>query len=194
MNVGALAMFAFVASITPGPNNVMLWASGLNHGLRRTVPHLTGVSVGFVSLLLATSLGVGAAFERFPWLSPALRVAGSAYLLYLAWRVATAGGTSQVTSGKPFSFLEAAAFQYVNPKAWVMGITAAGTFIPAGSPLTESALVLVAVFWAVNLPCITSWAVGGTAMGRLLQNERRRRQVNLMLGLLLVATVVAINV
>ena len=193
MNLGALAAFAFVASITPGPNNVMLWASGLNFGLRRTLPHMFGIAAGFMTLLLATALGIGALFQEWPWLSPALRIAGSAYLLYLAYRVATAGRTSEKNAGRPFSFFEAAAFQYLNPKAWVMGITAAGTFIPSGAPLVASALLLTAVFAVIAFPCITVWAAGGTAMGRLFDDQKRRRQVNLVLALLLVATVVAIN-
>ena len=193
MQLGALATFAFVASITPGPNNVMLWASGLNYGFRRTVPHLAGVSIGFVSLLLASALGVGAAFQSQPWLSPTLRVVGSTYLLYLAWRIATAGRTEAAEISRPLSFVEAAAFQYVNPKAWVMGVTAAGSFIPTDAPLAGSALLLGLVFWLVNLPCIASWAVGGTVMGGMLSDDTRRRQVNIALGLLLVATVYLIN-
>ncbi len=193
MKLGALATFAFVASITPGPNNVMLWASGLNYGLRRTIPHLAGVSIGFASLLLATAFGVGAVFQSQPWLSPALRFAGSGYLLYLAWRIATAGRAESAETDRPLSFLEAATFQYVNPKAWVMGITAAGTFIPADTPLVGSALAMGAIFWVVNLPCISTWAVGGTVVGNLLTHDRWRRPINMTLGLLLVATVYLLN-
>ena len=193
MKLGALASFAFVASITPGPNNVMLWASGLNFGMRRTIPHLAGVSIGFASLLLATALGIGAMFQSQPWLSPTLRVVGSAYLIYLAWRIATSGGTQAQDAGRPLSFLEAATFQYVNPKAWVMGITAAGSFIPPDAPLLGSALAMGALFWIVNLPCISSWALGGTMIGNLLTTDRTRRPINIALGLLLVATVFLIN-
>ena len=193
MEFGAIALFAFVASITPGPNNVMLWASWLNFGFRRTIPHLAGITTGFVSLLLATSFGLGALFERVDGLSLALRVIGSAYLLYLAYRVATAGNAERSDAARPFSFFEAAAFQYVNPKAWVMTITAAGSFIPPGEPLVRSVLLMAAVFGAVNVPCIVVWAAGGTAMGRLLGDSRRRRIVNGVLGLMLVYTVWLIN-
>ena len=105
MNLGAVAVFAFVSSITPGPNNVMLWASGLNFGLRRTVAHLIGVNIGFMSLLFMTTIGLGALFERLGWLQATLRVLGSVYLLYLAYRIATAGRTAQTSEVSPWSLV-----------------------------------------------------------------------------------------
>ena len=144
-------------------------------------------------MLVASALGLGALIQSVPWMSPVIRIAGSVYLLYLAYRVATAGAAKQGEVSKPFTFWEAAAFQYVNPKAWVMGITAAGTFIPPDLPLIASTAVMVGVFGLVNMPSITTWAAGGTAMSRLLTNDRRRRVLNGILGLLLVATVYLIN-
>ncbi len=194
MDVGALAVFAFVSSITPGPNNVMLWASGMNFGFRRTLPHLAGVNLGFVSLLGAVGAGLGAVFQTVSWLSPTLRVIGSAYLLYLAYRVATSGGAIEgEASSRPLSFLEAAAFQYVNPKAWVMGITAAGSFLDSDQSLAVGTASFALVFGIVNLPCICTWAAAGTGLGRLLTNDRRRRAINALLGALLVGTVYLIN-
>ena len=194
MNLTALAAFAFVSSITPGPNNLMLWASGMNFGFRATRWHLVGVNLGFSSLLLAVGLGLGTLFQRWPALSVVLRALGSAYLVYLAWRVANAGRASAVTSSRPLTFWEAVAFQYVNPKAWVMGVTAAGSFIPSTMPALSGAGALTAVFAVVNLPCITTWAAAGTGIGSLLTDDRRRRIVNGALGLLLLATVYFINV
>ncbi len=193
MNVGALALFAFVSSITPGPNNVMLWASGLNFGFRRTVRHLAGVNVGFVSLLMATALGLGVAFREIEWLAPMLRIAGSGYLLYLAYRVATSGRSQGRSSSRPMSFFEAVAFQYVNPKAWVMGITAGGSFLPTGAGVGRSTAVFGLVFGLVNLPCITAWAAAGSTIGRFLENDRARRIINVVLAGLLVFTVYLIN-
>lgn len=190
---GGLALFAFVGSITPGPNNLMLWSSGMNFGLRGTVRHLAGVNLGFSSLLLATSVGVGSLFERWPLLTGVLRVIGSLYLLWLAWRILRAGRVDGVERGRPMGFGEAVAFQYVNPKAWVMGITAAGAFLPDGVPPLVGGLGLTAVFGAVNLPCICTWAVAGTGMGRLLNDDRSRRLVNTILAMLLVGTVYLIN-
>lgn len=171
----------------------MLWASGMNYGFRRTLPHMLGVNDGFMSLLVATALGLGALIQSVSWMSPVLRIAASAYLLYLAYRVATAGEAKQGGASKPFTFWEGAAFQYVNPKAWVMTITAAGAFIPPDLPLFTSTAVMVGVFGAVNMASITTWAADGTAMSRLFTNDRRRKIVNGILGLLLVATVYLIN-
>lgn len=193
MDYLAIATFAFVSSITPGPNNLMLWASGMNYGFRRTLPHMIGVNLGFMSLLAAAALGLGAIIESVPWVSPVLRVAGSSYLVYLAYRVATAGRVKEGATSKPFTFWEAAAFQYVNPKAWVMGLTAASTFVPPALPLVRSSLLMVGTFGLVNLPSITAWAGGGTAMNRSMTNDTRRRVVNGILGLLLVYTVYLIN-
>lgn len=194
MNTGALAVFAFVSSITPGPNNVMLWASGLNFGFRRTVRHLAGVNLGFVSLLMATALGLGVLFREVSWLSPTLRILGSVYLVYLAYRVATAGKSEGKAAARPMSFFEAVAFQYVNPKAWVMGITAAGSFLPTDAGLGRSTAVFGLVFGLVNLPCITAWAAAGSTIGRFLESDRARRVINSILAALLLFTVYLINV
>lgn len=193
MSVGALALFAFVSSITPGPNNLMLWSSGMNFGIRGTARHLMGVNLGFSSLLLVTAVGVGSLFQRWPWLDLTLRFAGSAYLLYLAWRIARSGKASQKHTPKPLSFWEAVAFQYVNPKAWVMGITAAGSFLPENSSVVAGALFLTLIFGIVNLPCVGTWVVAGTGIGKLLTDDRSRRIVNGILAVLLVGTVFLIN-
>lgn len=193
MDVAAIALFGFVASITPGPNNVMLWASGLNYGFRRTIPHLVGISIGFMSLLLATGFGLGTLFLRWEWMSVVLRILGSIYLLYLAYRVATAASAETADTARPFTFWEAAAFQYLNPKAWVMTVTASGSFLPPELPLARSVLIMTATFGAVNIPSIVVWAGGGTVMGQFLSNDRARRIVNAILALLLVWTVWLIN-
>ncbi len=194
MNLGALIIFAFVSSITPGPNNIMLWGSGMNFGFRQTLPHLAGINIGFASLILVTNLGLGTVFLRFPVISFVLRIIGSAYLLYLAYKVATAGRVVEgEATSTPMTFLQAAAFQYVNPKAWIMAATAASAFLPESQPLLVGALFITAVFSIVNLPCVSTWALAGSAIGRLLTNDRRRRIVNAFLGLLLVGTVFLIN-
>lgn len=194
MDVAALSMFAFVSSITPGPNNVMLWASGLNYGLARTGPHLAGVNLGFGSLLLVVGLGLGAVFERLPWMATTLEVGGALYLVYLAYRIATAGGGGDVPAegaGRPFGFFEAFLFQYLNPKAWVMGITAMSVFVPDGASTVAGVGVVTGLFMAINLPCIVTWAGAGTWLGRLLVG-RWRVWVNRLLGALLVGTAVLV--
>ncbi len=194
MDIVPLALFAAVASITPGPNNLMLWASGMNFGLRRTVPHMLGINIGFGTLVFATGLGLGAVFEAFPIAEQILKWVGSAYLLYLAYRVATAAGdTARVNTPRPFSFLQAAAFQYVNPKAWVMAIAAIGAFLPQDLALVPAVLSVVLIFMVVNIPCVLVWAAAGSGMGRLLTHRVGRRIVNGLLAVLLLGTVFLLN-
>lgn len=122
--LSAFVLFAFVSSITPGPNNTMLLASGVNFGFRRSMPHALGISIGFMLLVICVGLGLGEVFKLFPWAYTLLRYVGAAYLLYLAWKIANAGGMSDNPDehGKPMTFLGAAAFQWVNPKAWIMAL------------------------------------------------------------------------
>jgi threonine/homoserine/homoserine lactone efflux protein len=193
MDLLALSSLAFVGSITPGPNNVMLWASGLNHGLRRTLPHVFGIWIGFASLLLAVGVGLGAVVTGVPAVGWLLRLAGSAYLLYLAYRVATSAPAGRGGSEHPpLTLWQAAAFQYANPKAWVLGITAAAIANLEPGRLGASVALYVGVFAAINLPCILVWAGAGTAVGRILASERRLIIINRALGLLLAASVVLI--
>lgn len=186
-----LALFATVATMTPGPNNLMLMASGANFGLRATLPHMAGVSVGFPVMLMAVGLGLGTVFERYPLLHDLLRWAGTAYLLWFAWRVATAAGTGRAEGrGRPLSFLEAAGFQWVNPKAWMMAISAFAVYSvgDAASPVTQS-LLFGAVFAAIAAPSVTVWAAFGSAIGRLLGSGRTLRAFNLAMASLLAASV-----
>ena len=143
MELAALVPLAFVASITPGPNNLMLLASGMNHGARRSMPHLAGVSIGFTFLLFLVALGLGTIFERFAAVELALKITGSAYLLLLAWRIFTTDTVNAADGdAKPLTFLEAAAFQWVNPKAWVMGTTATSTLLDTTAPVVVAAAAL----------------------------------------------------
>jgi threonine/homoserine/homoserine lactone efflux protein len=195
MDLFALSSLAFVGSITPGPNNVMLWASGLNHGLRRTLPHVLGIWLGFASLLAAVGVGLGAVVTEVPAVYWVLRLAGAGYLLYLAYRVATSGPAGGGGSERPpLTVWQAATFQYANPKAWVIGVTAAAVANLDGDQLTTSLAVYVSVFAAINLPCILVWAGAGTAIGRLLSDERRLVLINRLLGALLAASVALILV
>ena len=158
----ALVMFAFASSITPGPNNIMLLASGANFGLRRTVPHMLGISLGHALMVSLVGLGLLGLFEALPWLRPTLMAACAAYLLYLAWKIANAAPPGDApTDARPFSFLQAAAFQWVNPKAWYMAIYAQTNFAP-DSAHWAGALLVAGVFAMTNLPSVTVWAAAGT--------------------------------
>lgn len=185
----ALTAYAFVTSVTPGPNNVMLLASGVNFGFRRTVPHMLGISVGFASLLLGVGLGLGALLSAVPALHLALKIAGAAYLLYLAWRIAMSRSMSKAgeTAGQPMTLLQAAAFQWVNVKAWVMAITAMAIYTNPDQPFLF-VLIITAIFTAVNLPSVSCWAGFGMALRGFLSDPMRLKWFNTAMGLLLAAT------
>ncbi|HWK13312.1 MAG TPA: LysE family translocator [Rhizobiaceae bacterium] len=185
----ALLAFGFVSSITPGPNNIMLLASGVNFGFRRTIPHMLGIGAGFVSLLLGVGFGLGALLTALPQLHMTLKLAGAVYLLYLAWRTAMSrtlaakGGAS----ARPMSFLEAAAFQWVNVKAWVMAVTGMALYADASAPFVSVVTIAIA-FGVVNLPCVSSWAAFGTALRGFLSDPVRLKWFNIVMGLLLAAS------
>lgn len=185
----ALLVYAFVTSITPGPNNFMLLASGVNFGFWRTAPHMLGIGVGFLSLLLGVGFGLGAVLTAVPALHTILKVAGGAYLLYLAWRIAMSrtlkdGGAA---AARPMTFLEAAAFQWVNPKAWVMAVTAMAVYADPAAAFT-SVLIVSSAFAIVNLPSVSCWAGFGTALRGFLSDPMRLKWFNIAMGLLLAAT------
>lgn len=182
----ALLTFALVASATPGPNNMMLLASGANFGFRRTLPHLLGVNLGFVVMVGLVGLGLMGIFEAWPPARTVLRVLATAYLGWLAWRVATADAPTEKTATRPLSFLEAAAFQWVNPKAWAMALTAISVYAPDRT--AASVLWVALAFGVVNLPSISLWTAMGTALTQLVATPRRRRAFNWTMAGLLVAS------
>ncbi len=187
----ALAVFSFVAAATPGPNNIMLWASGVQFGLRPTLPHLTGVVLGVGSMAVAVAAGIGVLLEAVPQLELGLKVIGSIYLLYLAFQVAGIGPVQQNNVARPLWLWQAVAFQYVNPKAWVFVVAAFTTFRPDDLPLFLGAALMVLTIMAVVFPSALIWAAGGTFLSQLLAG-RGSRLLSVTLGLLLAATVVYI--
>ena len=190
---GALALFAFVASVTPGPNNLMLLTSGVNFGFRRTVPHMLGIGVGFTFMIAVVGLGLGEVLAYAPSVYTALKYGGGAYMLWLAVKLARAGplGPKGEEVGRPMTFWEAAAFQWVNPKGWVMAVSAIATYTSAVSHLLSVAVV-AAVFGVINLPCVSVWAVFGSAMSATLRNPARARVFNMVMAVLLVASLAPI--
>jgi len=185
--LSAFALFAFVSSITPGPNNTMLLASGVNFGFRRSIPHALGISIGFMLLVISVGLGLGEVFKAFPWAYTLLRYVGAAYLLYLAWKIATSSAMSDDLdqNSKPMTFLGAAAFQWVNPKAWIMALGAITTYTPAEGYVTN-VLVIAVVFAVVNLPSVCVWAGCGSGLRNVLRDPRWLRLFNVSMAGLLV--------
>lgn len=185
----AFAAYAFVSSITPGPNNAMLLASGVQHGFARTVPHLAGVSIGFALMFAALGAGVGQVLLAAPGLALALRAVGSAYLLWMAWRLAGAGVIGGGARPRPpLSFLQAAAFQWANPKAWVMALGGLAAYLPAGWRWTDLVL-LSAGFALINAPCVSTWAAAGAVLARWMADPAVARGCNLLAAALLALSV-----
>ena len=185
----ALMGFALVTLFTPGPNNLMLMASGANFGLRRSVPHMAGVALGFAGMAGLVGLGLAQVFDIWPVLTMVLRVVSVLFLLWLAWKIATAApkaADAPDTEGTPLTFLQAAAFQWVNPKAWAMSVTATSAYV-GDAGLWGVALVAV-VFAAMGTVSAGLWTVLGQSLRRLLSEPRRLRAFNITMALLLVAT------
>jgi threonine/homoserine/homoserine lactone efflux protein len=187
-----LVGFVFVVSITPGPNNALLWASGLRFGFRRTTRHVAGTAVGMAALVLAMAAGIGVLLTEVPGAELALKVAGSAYLLYLAVRIATSHGGDRTVAARPLGVLQAAAFQFANPKAWLFGLTAVGTFLPRRLAPVPAALAVAATSAVIVLATAAVWAAGGAALNRLVDGGRAQRAVGLALALVLAASVALI--
>jgi len=184
----ALAAFAFVTSITPGPNNLMLLASGVNFGLVRTVPHMLGVAIGFVLMVVLVGLGIGQLFAAVPVLHTVLKIVGTLYMLVLAWKIANAGAIGEGRAGgRPMTFLQAAAFQWVNPKAWAMAVSATATYTQPDQ-FMRSVVIVALVFGLINLPSVGVWALFGTWVKRLLSGDTAVRIFNITMAIVLVAS------
>lgn len=189
--LSALAAFAFVTSITPGPNNLMLMSSGANFGFRRTIPHMFGVGLGFVIMLILVGTGLVGVFEAYPVSYTVLKSVSVAYLLYLAWKIANSSPPDEAGStATPMTFLQAALFQWVNPKAWAMALTAVTVYAPSQ---TMAAIGLVGiVFGLVNIPSVGSWTLLGQQMRRFLNSPSRLRAFNITMAILLIASLAPI--
>ena len=187
--VFALVAFAFVTSVTPGPNNMMLMASGANFGLRRTVPHMLGVSLGFGGMVAILGLGIDRIIHDNPALAETLKWISLIYMLWLAWKIATAAAPEGVSAdARPMTFLQAAAFQWVNPKAWAMALGALSAYA-AG---VGGALIVAVVFALVNLPTVAIWAAAGQVLRGFLATPLRLRLFNATMAVLLIVSMVPV--
>lgn len=184
----ALIGFVAVMTGTPGPNNLMLVTSGANAGFRRSLPHIFGIAIGCQVMLLCVALGLGPLLTRFPQAVLALRVGGALYLLYLAWQlVRTRQLDTSTQTAKPLTFIQAALFQWVNPKAWMMILTGIATFTRPGD-FTVSVAIVAGTFLIVGLPLISSWNLFGAVLKNWLQQGQRLRTFNRAMAVLLVAS------
>lgn len=188
-----LALFAFVSSITPGPNNIMLTSSGMVFGFKRTIPHMLGVTFGFGVMLLLCAMGIDSLILALPAAETGLKVMGSAYLLYLAWQLRSiAFHHDKSADSKPMSFLGASLFQFANPKAWVMALTGVSAFLPVLQPVWLAIAVFCLIFCAINLPCIVVWAGTGASLRHYLTQPKWQRVFCGVMMLLTVYSALAI--
>jgi threonine/homoserine/homoserine lactone efflux protein len=185
-----LLAFVVAATVTPGPNNLMVLVSGANYGLMRTLPHIAGIAFGFPAMIVAVGLGLGVLFDTMPWLEAALKYIAFAYLLWLAWRIAQAGRpeTSRFRP-RPLTFLEAVAFQWVNPKAWSMIFSGVAVFASGADNRVVTVGIMAALFGFVCLPNGVAWTLFGTAISHWLANDDWRRRFNWSMAVLLIISV-----
>jgi threonine/homoserine/homoserine lactone efflux protein len=187
----AVLGFALTMSITPGPNNIMVTASATNFGVGRSIPHIMGISIGFPVMLMALGLGPGQLLIAYPQAHLALKIAGAAYLVFLAWKMATASGIGQGDDkGRPLTFLQAALFQWLNPKAWVIALGALTAYTTVGGAVIRETLIIAAIFVPTCILALAVWAVGGVALRQALMSPRALRVFNVAMALLLLATLV----
>ncbi len=184
-------LYCIAMSGTPGPNNVMVLASAANFGFRRTQAHIWGINIGFSLMMFILAMGLGSVFLAQPRLQLALKVIGVVYMLWLAFKIATAGGVSDgEAAGKPLTFLQAAAFQWVNPKAWMMILGAVSVYGPAGYTPFEKALYLSLVMLLAGSPPTQILAAFGIGIRRFLQNPAALRVFNVTMAALLVLSLI----
>ena len=183
----AFSAFAFVTSVTPGPNNLMLMASGANFGFRRTIPHMLGIGMGFALMVALVGAGLIKVFDIYPLVYTVLKIISVLYLIYLAVKIATAAPpVHSDAAGTPITFLQAASFQWVNPKAWAMALTAISVYAP--SQQFTSIMLVALIFGLINLPTVSSWTILGQQISRLLTNSLRLRAFNFTMAALLVVS------
>jgi len=188
----SLMLFTFIASVTPGPNNIMLFASGINHGIKKSLPHYFGICIGFLLLVASVGFGLGALFKQSPFLHQVLKIVGSLYLVYFAWKIGSANSASSNNEKRnPITFFEAALFQWVNPKAWVIAIGAIATFTIQSSVVKSIATIIVMYFF-MGLLAMGIWLTLGAGLQRLLNNGKRRRIFNICMAILLLLSIVPI--
>jgi threonine/homoserine/homoserine lactone efflux protein len=188
----ALVTFAFVGSVSPGPNNTLLWASGMRFGFHRTIPHVLGTALGIGALVLGVAAGIGAVLKAVPDVELVLKLVGSAYLLYLAYLVLGSRAVGRTDVSHPLTLVQAVGFQCVNPKAWIFSIAAVGTFLPRELHRLVGGALLVGILMVVVTASSSIWAAGGAGLGRIVDDERARRTVSIVLAVLLVASVALI--
>jgi len=191
----SIATFTLSTVITPGPNNIMLLSSGLTFGYKRTIPHMLGIMIGFPFMVLLVGLGLGFIFEKFPIIFSILKIIGIIYLFWMAFKIANNKSSFNVKKGKeskPFTFLQSAAFQWVNPKAWIMAITAISVFVTSKDDNLIQILIIAFIYMISGVISTNTWTAGGVVLKRFLKSEHSVRIFNITMAILLIASVLPI--
>lgn len=182
--------FAIAASVTPGPNVLMVAAAAAGHGVRAVLPHMLGITFGFTAMLLLVGLGLAAPLAASPTAHAVLRILAGGWLLWLSWKIATAPPPGEAEAKPPLGFVGAALFQWVNPKAWMVCGAAMAGYTRPGEGLVGQVVLVALVFGAVSMPCLIAWAGLGAGARRVLRDARALRRFNIAMGVLLAASVV----
>ncbi len=188
-------LFVVVAAFTPGPNNIMIMTSGLNHGIKASLPHLLGIAVGVPTMLLAVGFGLMFVFSQWPLVHVLIQVLGIFYLLYLAWLIATSAPSSldgSAQRNKPLSFIQAALFQWINPKTWMMGTGAIAAYTQVGADTAPQIMMMALVFCLMAFPSAGSWMVFGSWLKRVFKNPRHQVWFNRTMAVLLVLSIMPV--
>jgi threonine/homoserine/homoserine lactone efflux protein len=191
----SITSFALAGVMTPGPNNIMLLSSGLTYGYKNTIPHMLGIMLGFTFMVICVGLGIGAVFEVFPALFTILKIIGISYLLWMAWKIANTKGdlkTSSNKNNKPFTFLQAATFQWVNPKAWIMAITSTVSFITNPEYGFIQVIIIAFIFMLAGFISTNSWTLGGVYLKKLIKNALHVRIFNISMAVLIVVSILPV--
>ncbi|MDT0603076.1 LysE family translocator [Thalassotalea castellviae] len=185
----ALILFVFSTSGTPGPNNIMILTSGVNHGIRDSLPHVFGVNTGFLVMIICVGLGIMSLFQQWPLLHQLIQILGIGYLLYLAFKIATMPVNNELNSDKkPFSFLQAAAFQWVNPKAWIICVSAIVAFSTPNNNVIEQVLIISGFYFVFGLPCSFAWLMVGKWLQNILTHEVYVKRFNRIMAIILLTS------
>ncbi|MCP3875543.1 MAG: LysE family translocator [Desulfobacteraceae bacterium] len=187
----SITSFGLALTMTPGPNNIMLLSSGLTFGYKRTLPHALGVNFGFPAMVICVGLGVGKLFEIFPFIYTALKMVGICYLLWMAWHIAKTKGSLDTANkkDKPFTFLQAALFQWVNPKAWMLAVTSTTTFITDHQIASIQVMIIACIYFFCAIFSTNSWSLGGVMLRRFIQDERFVQIFNIIMAILIVGSI-----
>lgn len=186
----AIFIFGLSTGITPGPNNIMLMTSGMNFGIKKSIPHVLGICVGFPVMIILIGLGFSIVFETFPILHEVIKILGLGYLLYLSWLIAHASPDKlESKESKPFTFLQAALFQWVNPKAWVVATSSISAYTTLEGNINIQVATIACAFFFAAIIATCTWLVFGKGIKQILQSAKQQKIFNISMALLLVASV-----